>query len=65
MTRTPDTTEYRNATNDHGAVRHSDGLVVFGFWTLRGTFMVSFAKPSKRYGTQAGAERAIRAWMGL
>ncbi len=51
MTHTPDTTEYRNEANDHGAVRYADGLVVFGFWTSRGAFMVSYAKPSKRYGT--------------
>jgi len=51
--------EYRNSSNDRGAVATRDGYTIFGFWE-NGVLRCAYGKRSKHY---ANPSRAAGKWM--
>jgi hypothetical protein len=61
-TMTAASTDFRNPTNDTGAViRWNDMQVIFGQW-VGDEFIPAHHKPSRTYKTVAGARKAAEAW---
>ena len=62
MNAKPASTDFRNPTNDNGAVIWwNDMHVIFGQW-IGSEFVPAYHKPSRTYKTEAGARKAAEAW---